>query len=282
MPRYHADLHSHSTASDGSDPPARVVERAKERGLHVLALTDHDTVAGVAEAREAGHRLGVQVIAGTELTCYIGKREIHVLGYGIDIDHPGLKDHCAAFQEKRIERAQTISRRLAEAGAPIDIEAVMRNADGGVIGRPHIARALIDAGHVKDFQEAFDRFLGDGKPANVPKLEVSPKECVAVIRDAGGMAIMAHPALGDQFDLIDAMIAAGCSGLEVCHSSHDEATQDRLHSIVIERGLAHSGGSDCHGTVKGCAPILGNFGLNTQQWKKFTAAFERATGRPLA
>ncbi|MEO8378012.1 MAG: hypothetical protein ABI579_10105, partial [Candidatus Sumerlaeota bacterium] len=202
-------------------------------------------------------------------------------GYGIDIDHPGLKRHCQIFQAKRIERAQAIGQRLADAGAPIDIEAVMRNADGGVIGRPHIAKALMEAGHVKDFQEAFDKFLGDGKPANVPKLEVSPGECVAVIRDAGGMAIMAHPALGDQFDLIETMIAAGCSGLEVSHSSHDAATQDRLQGIVIDRGYVRSGGSDCHGTVKGCDPILGKYGLNTHQWKKFAAAFEHLTGHPI-
>lgn len=269
MPRYFADLHCHSTASDGSDPPARVVERAHQVGLKVLALTDHDTVAGVAEAQAAGERLGVRVIAGTELTCYIGKREIHVLGYGIDINSPALLRHCAAFQEARIKRAELIGKRLAEAGAPIDIMKVMADADGGVIGRPHIARALVEAGHVKDFQEAFDRFLGEGKPANVTKMEVTPEQCVAVIRDAGGIAIMAHPALGEQFDLIPLMIAAGCAGIEVWHSSHDAATTDRLQVMALEKNYGRSGGSDCHGSIKGCEPILGKFGLNHQQWLKF-------------
>jgi predicted metal-dependent phosphoesterase TrpH len=282
MPRYYADLHCHSTASDGSDPPARVVERAKERSLQVLSLTDHDTVAGVPEAQEAGRRLGVRVLPGTELTCYIGKREIHVLGYGIDIHHAGLAAHCDAFQRKRIERAETISKRLAEAGAPIDIARVMSEADGGVIGRPHIARALIEAGHVKDFQEAFDKFLGEGKPANVSKLEVSPEQCIAVIREAGGMAIMAHPALGEQYDLIPTMIAAGCAGVEVCHSAQDGDAQARLTSIVLDHGYVRSGGSDCHGSIKGGEPILGRYGLNRQQWMKFEKALEKVTGRPFA
>lgn len=269
MASYYADLHSHSTASDGSDPPARVVERAKEAGLAVLSLTDHDTVAGVPEAMEAGRRLGVRVVPGTELTCYVGKREIHVLGYGMDIAHVGLAEHCRRFQEARIARAKLIGERLAEAGAPIDMSAVMAEADGGVVGRPHIARALIAAGHVKDFQEAFDRFLGEGGPANVHKLNVTPEECVAVIRDAGGVAVMAHPALGEMFDLVPTLISAGAVGIEVWHSAHDWSATDRLHKMALERGLAKTGGSDCHGNIKGQDPILGRFGLQLEGWRAF-------------
>jgi hypothetical protein len=275
MATYYADLHSHSTASDGSDPPARVVERAKAAGLSVMALTDHDTVAGVAEAQEAGKRLGVRVIAGTELTCYIGKREVHVLGYGMDIHHGGLAEHCARFQEARIARARLIGERLAAAGAPIDMEAVVAESDGGVVGRPHIAKALIAAGHVKDFQEAFDRFLGEGGPANVHKLNVSPEQCVAVIREAGGVAVMAHPALGEQYDLVPALIAAGAVGIEVWHSAHDWAATDRLHKMALERGLAKTGGSDCHGSIKGQEPILGRFGHQLEGWRAFEKVMEK-------
>lgn len=269
MATYYADLHSHSTASDGSDPPARVVERARAAGLAVMALTDHDTVAGVEEAKAAGRRLGVRVVPGTELTCYVGKREIHVLGYGIDIHHAGLAEHCRRFQEARITRARLIGERLAAAGAPINMDAVMAEADGGVVGRPHIAKALIAAGHVKDFQEAFDRFLGEGGPANVHKLNVSPEECVAVIREAGGVAIMAHPALGEQYDLVPTLLAAGAVGIEVWHSAHDWSATEKLHMIAIERGLAKTGGSDCHGNIKGQEPILGRFGLQLEAWRAF-------------
>lgn len=272
MSSVHADLHSHSTASDGTDKPADVVARAALRGLRVMALTDHDTVAGIEEAQEAGRRLGVTVIAGTELTAYEGKREIHVLGYGIDIHSQALRQHCERFQRARIERAVTIGQRLAEAGAPIDIEKAMASADGGVVGRPHIAQALIEAGHVKDFQEAFDRFLGEGKPANAPKLIVSPAECVAVILEAGGIAVMAHPALGNQYDLAPMMIEPGCVGIEVFHSAHDTDATNRLNKMALDHGWLRTGGSDCHGHIKGGQPILGQFGLDEGQWKKVEAA----------
>lgn len=275
MTSIHADLHCHSNASDGSDSPTRVVERAKEVGLAVMALTDHDTVAGVAEAREAGRRLGVEVIAGTELTCYVGSREVHVLGYGIDIDDEVLRGHCARFQEARIRRAREIGERLAAAGAPIDMDAVMAEADGGVVGRPHVARALVAAGHVVDFQEAFDRFLASGRPANVPKLQVGAEECVEVIRAAGGIAFMAHPALGDQFDLVEVLQRAGAVGVEVWHSAHGREDAERLEVIANNRGLLKSGGSDCHGSTKGVEPILGKWGVDRQRWLKIEQALAR-------
>ncbi len=279
--RYYADLHCHSNASDGSDVPSRVAERASEEGLQVIALTDHDTVAGVREAQETGARLGVRVIPGVELTCYAGKREVHILGYGIDIENKNLLEHCERFQEARISRAREIGRRLEECGVPVNIDAVMASADGGVVGRPHVARALIEAGYVSDFQEAFDKYLADGMPANVPKLQVDPTECISVILDAGGIAVMAHPALGEQYDLIPEMIAAGCRGIEVWHSAHDNQITDRLDAIALDHGYLKTGGSDCHGTVKGAEPLLGRFGLNKAQWEKFEKALNEtgaATG----
>lgn len=276
MSRIYADLHSHSTASDGSDSPTAVVERAAQRGLAVMALTDHDTVAGVAEAQQAGARLGVKVIAGVELTCYAGKREVHVLGYGIDIENAELAEHCRRFQEARIDRANKIGERLAAAGAPIDMAKVMATADGGVVGRPHVARALIDAGHVKDFQEAFDRFLGEGKPANVHKMEIDPQACIDVIRRAGGIAVMAHPALGDQYDLVPEFLSAGCTGIEVWHSAHDTDASNRLFQLAESRGALKTGGSDCHGRIKDGEPILGQWGIEKTQWEKVEKAIAAA------
>ena len=275
-PQIFADLHSHSNASDGSDRPTRVVERAAEAGLAVMALTDHDTVAGVPEAVEAGRRLGVEVIAGTELTCYVDGREVHVLGYGMRIDDADLADHCRRFQEARLARAAEIGRKLAAVGAPINMDAVMAEADGGVVGRPHVARALLAAGHVATVQEAFDRFLAEGKPANAPKLQVTAEECVAVIRNAGGIAVMAHPGLGNQFDLVPRLQAAGAVGIEVWHSSHDWQATRKLEVIANERGLLKSGGSDCHGRIKDQEPILGKWGLERQLWLKFQKALQSA------
>jgi predicted metal-dependent phosphoesterase TrpH len=263
-----ADLHSHSNASDGSDTPTAVVERAAKAGLVALCLSDHDTVAGVEEARAAGQRLGVEIVAGTELTCYVDGREVHILGYGIDPNDEALTGHCRRFQEARIRRAHEIGERLAAAGAPIDIEAVMADADGGVVGRPHVARALVAAGHVKDFQEAFDRYLAEGRPACVSKLVVDAQTCIAVIREAGGIAIVAHPGLGNNQPLIPRLIAAGAVGVEVWHSAHDTATTEQIEWIANQHGLLKSGGSDCHGTIKGQAPILGNYGLDTARWEK--------------
>lgn len=277
MSEIYADLHSHSNASDGSDRPAEVVRRAKEAGLSVLALTDHDTVAGIPEAIEEGRRQGVHVVAGTELTCYIDGREVHVLGYGIRIDDEELSAHCERFQEARLRRAEEIGRRLAEAGAPIDMEKVMAEADGGVVGRPHVARALLAAGHVETVQEAFDRFLAEGKPANVHKLQVSVEDCVEVIRRAGGIAFMAHPGLGNQFDLVERLQKAGAVGIEVWHSSHDRETTEKLEVIANDRGLLKSGGSDCHGRIKDMDPILGQWGVDRQRWLKIEKALAANT-----
>lgn len=266
---FYADLHSHSNASDGSDPPARVVERAAAAGLKVLALTDHDTVAGVREAQEAGRKFDVQIIEGAELTCYVQGKEVHVLGYGIDIDSDELNSHCEEFQKARIERARQIGDRLADAGVPVDMDKVMAEADGGVVGRPHVANALIEAGHVADFQEAFDRYLAEGKPACVPKMQVTAKQCVDVIRNAGGVAIMAHPNLGPRVDQIPALIEAGAAGIEVWHSAHDQEGTDKLFVLAEQHGWQKTGGSDCHGSIKGMGPILGDFGLQEEGWKKF-------------
>ncbi len=272
MARYVADLHLHSTASDGTDSPAEVVRRATGKGLRVIALTDHDTVAGLAEARDAGKELGVEVVAGVELTCYVGKREVHVLGYGIHPRDESLLMHCERFQAARRIRAREIGDRLASAGAPIDMEQVMANADAGVVGRPHIARALLEAGHVSSWQEAFDRFLADGSPANVPKLLITPRQCVEVIHDAGGLAVMAHPGLNNQLDLVPLLRDAGCDGIEVWHSAHSEHTTYRLQVMALDQGMLATGGSDCHGAMKEGGPLLGEWGLGKASWEKVERA----------
>lgn len=267
-----ADLHTHSTASDGVDSPSRVSERAAAAGLEAYALTDHDSIDGVAEARQRGRELGVEVLAGAELTAYVGSREVHILGYRLDITHEGLRAHCRSFREQRDWRAGEIARRLEAAGAPIDIDAVRRSADGGSIGRPHLAQALLAAGHVATMEEAFERFLGDGGPANVPKSNMPPAQVIAIIREAGGVAVLAHPGLGNQFDLIPAMAGDGLSGIEVFHSAHTGEHVQAALTATHERGLLRTGGSDCHGALPGRTPNLGRFGLDESRWRTLRRA----------
>lgn len=262
-----ADLHTHSTSSDGLDAPTHVVERAAALGLRAIALTDHDTVAGIGEAQVAGVRLGVEVLAGTELTCYADGRELHILGLNVDPRNPALVAHAEHFHTARFERARLISEALEREGVPIDIEAVMRDADGGSVGRIHIAKALLAAGHVATWDEAFKRYLGDGRPANVPKPDVSPEEVIALINNAGGSAFFAHPELGDQYHFTARLKAAGLAGIEVFHSCHSREAEQKCLALAYQHGLLVCGGSDCHGALKGRDPLLGNHGLDESRWQ---------------
>jgi predicted metal-dependent phosphoesterase TrpH len=266
--RYFADLHCHSTASDGVDAPTRVVERAAAAGLKVLSLTDHDTLDGVAEAQAAGEKFGVEIVPGVELTCYQDRKEVNILGYWVDGSEEHLAAHCRRFVAARIDRAHQIGARLAELGARIDIDELVANADGGVVGRPHVAKALLEAGHVATLQEAFDRFLANGGPADIPKMMVEPRECIEMIHGAGGIAVIAHAGIWNQFDLIPHLASIGLDGVEVWHSAHSREDSDRLEEIADRFGLAKTGGSDCHGKLGERPELLGTCGLEETRWKK--------------
>lgn len=269
-----ADLHCHSTASDGADSPTRVVERAAAAGLRVLALTDHDAFDGVAEARAAGARLGVRVIPAAELTCYWqGKQEVNLLAYNVDVDAPGweessLAQHCRRFVASRLERARAIGERLDALGVGVDMAKVMARADGGVVGRPHVAAALVEAGHVATLQEAFDKYLGNGKPAEVPKMSVTVAEVIDLVHGAGGVVVIAHPGIWNQFDLIRELVKLGLDGVEVWHSAHSEADSERLATIADDLGLIKTGGSDCHGRIGERQELLGRWGMTESQWQR--------------
>ncbi len=266
--RYFADLHCHSTASDGVDAPTRVVERAAAAGLKVLSLTDHDTLDGVAEAQAAGEKFGVEIVPGVELTCYQDRKEVNILGYWVDGSEERLAAHCRRFVAARIDRAHQIGARLAELGARVDIDELVSNADGGVVGRPHVAKALLEAGHVATLQEAFDRFLANGGPADIPKMMVEPRECIEMIHGAGGIAVIAHAGIWNQFDLIPHLASIGLDGVEVWHSAHSREDSDRLEEIADRFGLAKTGGSDCHGKLGERPELLGTCGLEETRWKK--------------
>ncbi len=244
------DLHAHSTASDGTASPTLFVETAARAGLDVVALTDHDTVAGVGEAMAAAAPLGVRVVPGVELSVVDGKEEVHLLGLHLADVH-AIADALSTFREGRTVRAEAMVAALNAGGVPVTMEAVLTEAAGGALGRPHVARALIAGGWVADMRDAFDKWLGAGKPAFVekPRLEVS--DGVNLVHKAGGLAIWAHPGDDGRRARFERMVAAGIDGAEVRHPGHDASDQARIGALVEFFHLVPSGGSDWHGVLAG-------------------------------
>ena len=245
-----ADLHMHSTASDGVLAPDKLMERAASLGFTHVALTDHDSMDGIAPAREAAKKLGMTLISGVELSCGAHK-EIHVLGYGFDPENEALKAFCAERVRQRAARTQAMVEKLCALGKPIELQRVMELARG-VVGRPHVARALVEAGHVKSVSEAFDRFLAPGKSAYVPKEDVKVSEAVRLIDQAGGVAVLAHPMelkMGETMleSLIGEWKGQGLAGVEVYHPSAQNNHASFLKHLAQRENLLVTGGSDFHG-----------------------------------
>jgi predicted metal-dependent phosphoesterase TrpH len=254
------DLHTHSNYSDGLLSPAALVEEAVSRGLRVLGLTDHDTVAGIPEAREAGERLGVEVVPGVELsTSLAGGEGVHLLGYFVDVENPALLEGLAGYAQARDERMARMLERLRMIGlaiAPADVQAL---AGQGTVGRPHLARALIAAGYVASVPEAFDRYIGQGKPAYAPRPRVDPREAIALVRAAGGVPVLAHPfSPGGVESVLDRLAPAGLAGMEVDYGEYTPRERDVLRAIAARRGLIATGGSDFHGIDRGAGRELGS------------------------
>lgn len=271
-----ADLHVHSTASDGYDTPARVCERAVEAGLDAIALTDHDSVDGVAEAVKHGARLGLEVLAGCELTAYEGEMELHILGYGVDIENEELLGHLHEFRLQRRLRAERIVEQLDAAGAGVALERVLELAGPrGAVGRPHVARALLEAGHVGDFDQAFDRFLARGRPAYFPKPDIAPRQVIEIIHAAGGVAVLAHPAINAQECMVERLLPHALDGIEVWHSLHRPDQSDALFALALRLGLLKTGGSDCHGALPGRQASLGNVRVNPTLYRALRDAIAR-------
>jgi 3',5'-nucleoside bisphosphate phosphatase len=246
------DLHAHTLASDGSDRPAELVAAAAAAGVGALAVTDHDTVAAVAEARAAGERLGVEVLAGCELTATVGDRVVHVLLYGEGLLEPDLADAVEVARRGRDERNRAIGERLERLCGVGHADAV-EAAAGSVLSRAHFARAMVAKGAVADVAEAFDRYLSSGRPAYVPAPSVSVHDAVALAAKAGGVAVLAHPgrlAAGERDRVLGEALEAGIDGVEVWHSQHDDELRRSLAGLAERRGLLATGGSDYHGRHK--------------------------------
>jgi predicted metal-dependent phosphoesterase TrpH len=250
------DLHTHSTASDGSYAPAEVVRLAKEGGLAAMALTDHDTVDGLPEAVAAGEEFGVEVIPGVEISAQFPGGTMHILGLFVEYQDGRLDERLAVLKQARIDRNPRIIAKLNGLGIPITMARVNQISGGGQVGRPHIARALMEAGYVQDLQEAFDKYLGWHKPAYVSKFRFPPDQALAMIREARGIPILAHPftlGLGSAFALKNLIIelkGLGLAGLEVYYSEHTPEQEALYLKLARELDLQISGGSDFHGLNK--------------------------------
>lgn len=244
------DLQTHTTASDGALSPTVVLEAAKAAELVAIAITDHDTVDGLGEAIEAGARLNVRVVPGVELSTHFEGEEMHMLGLHMS-DLPALATALSAFRVGRVDRGEQMVATLNRAGIPVTMDAVLRQAAGGAVGRPHIARAMVEGGWVSEFREAFDKWIGAGKPAYVPKEQFAVADAIALVHKAGGITVWAHPGELATLARTTRLAALGLDAVEVLHPSHPPYVQNKILNAVNELGLLPSGGSDWHGTTDG-------------------------------
>jgi predicted metal-dependent phosphoesterase TrpH len=250
------DLHSHSNVSDGTEPPRELVRLAVAAELDVVAITDHDTVAGWNEAAAAALDFGITVVPGLELSCTRGAASVHVLGYRIDPTRPGVDAELAAIRAGRTDRLPAMLAALARHGVDLSSEQVWAAAGGAdSLGRPHVADALIAAGYVADRGEAFDVWLAEGRPAHIARYAPDVVDGIRLIREAGGVAVIAHPWGRESRDTVTPAVlaefaAAGLAGIEAHHDDHDEPTEQALVALAAELGLVVTGGSDWHGAGK--------------------------------
>ncbi|MER6033614.1 PHP domain-containing protein [Streptomyces sp. NPDC001835] len=272
------DLHCHSTASDGTDTPAELVRNAAAAGLDVVALTDHDTTRGYAEAI-AALPAGLTLVTGAELSCRVDGVSMHMLAYLFDSEEPGLLAERELVRDDRVPRAQGMVVRLNELGVPVTWEQVERIAAGGSVGRPHVATALVELGVVPTVSDAFtEEWLADGGRAFVEKHETDPFEAIRLVKGAGGVAVFAHPAAVKRGrtvpeSVIAELAAAGLDGIEVDHMDHDADTRARLRGLAGELGLLVTGSSDYHGSRKTVS--LGAYTTDPEVYGEIT---RRATG----
>jgi predicted metal-dependent phosphoesterase TrpH len=272
------DLHTHSSASDGTDSPAELMRNAAAAGLDVVALTDHDTVAGYAEATAALPEC-LTLVTGAELSCRVQGISMHMLAYLFDPEEPELARERELVRTDRFRRAQAMVERCRVLGAPITWEQVQRIAGDGAVGRPHVASALVEAGVVGSVDEAFTPlWLANGGRADVRKHELDPYEAVRLVRGAGGVPVFAHPGAAKRGETVpDQVIAglaeAGLFGLEVDHADHTPQTRERLRGLAAELGLRVTGSSDYHGSRKNIA-----LGAETTDPEVYAALVDAATG----
>jgi hypothetical protein len=253
------DFHLHTTHSDGADAPARVVERAAELNIAAMAITDHDTLSGIPEARAAAEKAGIEYLNGTEISAQLGRQETHILGLGVSLECDALNKALETQAQHRADRALRIVERLHELDVPIEMGKIEERAAGGSIGRMHIAKEILELGHCKSVQDAFDKFIKAGRPAYVPKTMLPCSEAVALIHQAGGLAFAAHPGIGKKgTGTLGRLLEHPFDGIEAYHSRHTAEQIATFRALARDRNLLVTGGSDCHGKIKGDAPLMGS------------------------
>ena len=242
-----ADLHIHTTSSDGSNTPEEIVVMAKSIGLEALAITDHDTLDGIGPAQRAGHTNGIEILPGIELGAYCQGEEIHILGYLVEMDNRPFIEKLAFLHETRIQRMERMVGKLQELGFNIDMNMVAAISGSGSVGRPHLAAALIGIGAVKTISEAFEKYIGAGRPAYLPRYKMDPTEAVALIKSAGGAPVLAHPGLNKANYPLGDLVEAGLVGIEAFHPAHSPEQACDFQKLASKNGLIATGGSDYHG-----------------------------------
>jgi predicted metal-dependent phosphoesterase TrpH len=274
------DLHLHSTASDGRYTPTELIRLALAKGLQVIALTDHDTTEGTKEALNAARGTGLTVIPGVEISTDVpGNYELHILGYHIDHRHTGLQERLQKLRRSRLDRARQTLERLAQTGCPVSWEHLVTLAGGGVIGRPHIAQALVDAHYVDSVESAFRLYIGRGAPAYIERLKLSPQDAIWMILEAGGVPVLAHPS--QIVEHIPALVRAGLVGLEVYYPGYIEAEQRFLANLARKHKLIATGGSDFHGPGITAAADLGIVDVPWSAVEQLQAHAERTAQRSI-
>jgi hypothetical protein len=273
------DLHAHTTASDGALPAEKLVRLAKKCGVSVLAVTDHDTLAGIPSAMAEGARVGLEIVPGVEVTAYVDDLEVHILGHFIHPDDARLTAFLAVSRDDRVERIRRMIDKLWSLGLPLDAEEIVSHAPGASVGRPHLAQAMVRRGYVASVQEAFDRYLTPGKPAHVERSRLPAAEVIVAIKLAGGVPSLAHPGVYGRDEIIPRLVEQGLMGLEVNHPDHDADAIFRYERMRLRYGMLAAGGSDYHGTPGLRASSLGRPSLPEGEFERLAiAAGERSRG----
>jgi hypothetical protein len=252
------DLHAHTVFSDGLFTPEELVAEADRLKLTAVAITDHDAVGGVDRALDAGRKLQLEVVPGVEMSCNAGGVDVHILAYYIDYQHAAVRDFFELVRQKRAERAEKMVKKLNELGVKIVLDRVRELAQGAATGRPHVAQALVEAGAVRNVDEAFQRYIGYEGPAYFSKMQLTPAEAMDFIHQHSGVAVVAHPGTYHNDGALYSAISAGVDGIEVWHPDHGSRNVDHYREVATKNGLLMTGGSDCHGGRKQGKIFLGS------------------------
>jgi len=271
------DLHIHTSISDGRFSPQEIVERSARLGLSVIAICDHDNTNGIPPALKAAKAFQrLEVIPGVEISTYAPSNEVHVLGYFMDFNNSKLRNTLADSRNSRLERAKEMISKLNELDIDISWQQVQQVAGDSTVGRPHIARTMLDKGYIKSFKEAFDKYIGLGGPAYVERHKITPPQAVALIKEANGLPVLAHPlTINEPEKMIIELKAAGLVGIEVYYNAYNKVERNTLALLANKYNLIASGGSDYHGLDDKAETMLGDAGVPPESAERLIALAEQ-------